>query len=72
MSALPAAVALAALTDGVGTGRRPAQWLTPRQIERNPECLTCSYASLGDRIDLTRYSTPHDALEQPLPSGRMH
>jgi molybdopterin-synthase adenylyltransferase len=43
--------------DLLGTGRHPAQWLTPRQVEQNPGCLTCSLAGHGDEIDLNRYAT---------------
>jgi molybdopterin/thiamine biosynthesis adenylyltransferase len=42
--------------DLLGTGRKPAQWLTPRAVARDPGCLTCTLAWQGDPIAIDRYA----------------
>jgi molybdopterin-synthase adenylyltransferase len=55
--------------DLLGTGRRPAQWLTPRAVERDPQCLTCTLASQGDAIAIERYARATAAEGQTLRGG---
>jgi len=44
--------------DLLGVGRMvKSQWLTPRRVKRNPECVQCTLAGLGDKASVERYAS---------------
>ena len=42
--------------DLLGMGRgRSAQWVTPKQVDRDPQCVTCTLSGVGDRASFGRF-----------------
>jgi len=58
--------------DLIGTGRgKTAQWLTPKRVVRDPECVHCLIAATGDEANLGRYAASLDSADHLKPvSGR--
>ena len=54
--------------DLIGVGRgRTAQWLTPKRVERDPNCVPCSIAGTGDAAHLGRYAASLTPAQPSMP-----
>jgi len=60
--------------DLIGTGRAlRAQWVTPRRVTRNADCVSCTLSGVGDYASFDRYIVGRDANgkgpDRPLQIG---